>query len=287
MSSMNSLYVGLIEETGGDQPFVQTYWARGAQIGEAVDKMLEAARSNGLVNPVLMELDPYDIDNLPEELEEVGRGDVFWAEGRSYFEGDTGFAFPYGVIPSCLTDDNTENLDDITEEYSKEVDDDGLHTLVMNVSADRLFPVYERLLNKWDEFEVFWYCLHDHWQDEEQGMYVNDSLDTPEKITQHLREHWFDSVMNGFVTLTSFVKEGATNININDHKQIVVLTYSEEVSAMMEEFFEAEGVGRNDNMVSVVWGIHHWHYRPSQSLSRNSLSEYLLETGFRKWDPEG
>lgn len=119
------------------------------------------------------------------------------------------------------------------------------------------------------------------WDDAEDQIFENSDLNTPEAITEHLQAHRHDAVLNGFGTLTAYADEGATNVNISDHKRIVILTYSESVAAATEAALNDEGLSLHEDLVSFDNRIRHWHYRPSESLGRGDLIEHLTSCGFK------
>ena len=213
--------------------------------------------------------------------------DVFWSTTRYSFPHEPIFSFPAGIIASCVEVAQDDELDanDISTGYRRTKDNEGLIEIGINVERLELFPLYERLLKLRSSYEAFWYLLHDHWDDKPQEFLTTEALNSPDSILSHLRDHEHDSVLNGFVTLTSFLEEGATNLNISDHKRIVILTYSDEMALDYEEVLASNGVFKNDELVSFDQRVHHRHYRPTESLDRKALVCYLRNNGFSPWKP--
>jgi hypothetical protein len=282
-----TLFTCLVEERSTTEPFVQVYWARDEHLGGALEKMQSAARSNGLRDPALREADPYDLDNLIGEVEPSPSADVFWALTRHFFPPEPIFTLPYGVIGSCI--EGERDIGEIVAGYSLGKADSGLITLEVNASADELAPLYQEFLQAHPSYRVFWYLLHDHWLDDgsDSLFLINEGLNTPARIIDHLRQHERDSLMNGFVTLTAYLQEGSTNINISDHKRIVVVTYSDEIAAGYADLLDKSGYDRMDDLTSIDRGIHHWHFRHPGSRDRAALEHYLRELGFKDWKPKG
>lgn len=156
----------------------------------------------------------------------------------------------------------------------------------MNVAGPQLLPVYQRLLHLYGSYETFWYVIHNHWDEGTDQVYENPSLNTAAAIFEHLKAHPHDTVLNGHVTLTAYLDEGATNLNISDHKRIVILTYSDSVADAFEAEIRAAGFAHDEHLKSFDQRIHHWHYRPSKSLTRADLIRQLVTTGFQLWNPE-
>ena len=282
----DTLYTCLIEEQTADEAFVQVYWARGIRMGDAIEKSLCAARENGLTNPTVREVDPYDIENLEGEVYPSPEADVFFATTRYSFPPEPTFIFPTGIVPSCAEDDEANDVGEIRAGYRRSQDEEGLIEIGVNASEPDLLRLYERILRLHETYETFWYLIQDHWDDSEDQIYENSDLNTPEAIIEHLQAHRHDAVLNGFVTLTAYADEGATNVNISDHKRIVVLTYSDSVADVTEAALKDEGVSHHEDLVSFDHKIHHWHYRPSESLERGDLIAYLTSSGFKPWNPD-
>jgi hypothetical protein len=279
------LYACLIEEQTSDAAFIQFYWARASHLGAAIEKSLDAARKNGLTNPIAREADFYDIENLECEVYPDADADVFFATTRYSFPPESSFNFPRGIIPSFVEDEEADDVDDLRSGYQRTKFEDGLIKIGVNVCDSDLLSVYERLLLLHKVYKTFWYLIHDHWGDAENQIYENPELGTAAAIIKHLRTYPHDSVQNGFVTLTAYLAEGATNVNISDHKRIVILTYSDSVAGTFEARLKSLGFSHDENLVSFDYRMHHWHYRPSESFDRADLIEFLVAKGFKPWSP--
>lgn len=280
------LFTCLIEEMTSDEAFLQVYWARASHMGAAIEKMLAAARENGLTNPLPREADPYDIENLDVEVCPDPSSEVFFGTTRYSFPPEPAFEFPTGIIPSYCEDEDADEADGIRSGYGLSKDDEGLIEIGVNVSGSNLMSIFERLLKLHDTYETFWYLIHDHWGNTSDQFYENSTLKSPDAIIEHLRAHSHDAVMNGFVTLTAYIKDGATNLNISDHKRIVILTYSDAVADLFERALQDAGFEHDQHQVSFDHRIHHRHFRPSESLDRVDLIEHLTSIGFKPWNPK-
>jgi hypothetical protein len=287
MSAQQHLYSGLLEHQEDESAFVQMYWARGIHLGEAIEKMLAAAVENGVATPTLREAAPCESPPRDVEVYPSTRADVFFSTSRFSFPPEPSFELPAGIIPSSIPSQATDPLDadDIKPGYSREEQDGGLIEIGVNVDAKAVVPVYSKLLRMHDRYETFWYQLHDHWENGQTAFLENPALNQADKILKHLSENLPDSILNGFVTLTAYLGEGSTNINISDHKRIVILTYSQDVAAVLQDALEKEGYRDDPDLVSIDHRIHHWHYRGTQSLDRDSLVRHLKQQGFAPWQP--
>jgi len=278
----NTLYTALFEENDPVSPFIQVYWAYAEHIGEALEKMKKAALNNGLKKPIWKQLDPYDIDNLPENLKDVSKEEVFWDEDRLFFSPGDAFIFPYGVIPSCA--EGIFDPENMVTGYQVSVKPDGLLMLEANLPESRLVPMYLDLLHVFGDFRAFWYMIHEHWEGTEgDDMYLCERLKSAEDICRHLEDNAENSLYNGFCSLTAYVIEGSTNVSLTDHRRIVVFTYAREQLRRATDFFAGQGISDLGNLVTLDERIPHWHFRSPSSLGRRDLIQHLQSSGFALW----
>lgn len=259
------LFICLIEEQNTKEACFQMYWSRAQHMGIAIDLILDAAKKNGINNPIPRQCDPYDIENLTDEdkIEPGTDSNVFWSINRHFFPPESVFDLPVGVIASGIEGEieSEHDIDEIKSGYTFQTNE-GLTTIEVNVEAKKLVDLYQQLVKLNSSYRVFWYVLHSHWNDEKNDKFlVNEDLNTPDKIITHLTENEEDSIKNGYVTLTSYLDEGATNISITDHKRIAIRTYSELISTRIRKFLERQGYEKSNHLVSIDHRIHHWHYR--------------------------
>ena len=246
----------MIEEQSDENPFYQVYWSRATHMGEAIQQSLNAALENGLQNPLPCSCDYDNFDDIDEEVEPDSNSDVFWSITRNYFPLEESFVLPTGIIGAWP--DAEHDVTDITQGYTMDKTEDGMTTIYVNADREQLFPLYERLLRLNPTYKVFWYMLHDHWDDESEDRFlINEKLDSSEKIIEHLVEHESDSVQNGFVTLTAYLEQGATNLSISDHKRIVITTFSEEVARQYADLLDGSAYPKMSEMLSIEHKMHH------------------------------
>jgi hypothetical protein len=165
----DALYTCLIEDRTDDEAFVQVYWARANHLGSALEKMIAAARENGLTNPQAREADPYDIENLEGEVYPDPSSEAFFATTRYSFPPEPTFVFPTGIVPSCVEDEEANDVEDIRAGFRRSKDEDGLIEIGVNVPGSDLLFVYQRLLQIHGVYETFWYLI----QALQQNLWVN------------------------------------------------------------------------------------------------------------------
>lgn len=279
------LFRAMIQGEEADDSFYQVYWAHGDHLGDALPRIRAEARDNGVEAPVFVNADPFDIENLPDELGDVSGQDVF-STGRIYFPRTETFEFPCGIVPSWV--EGPHDPQEIRDGYAVNRAADGMVKIEVNVSGPKLRPLYYALIREWGDFRVFWYRIHTDYEHSEQGeMMVNETLSTAEAIIDHLEANALDSLDNGLCTLTAYVPEGGTNLNISDHKKIVVLTYDEANAARAIKFLDSHGYEKTEPFLTIDADMHHRHYRPEGSRDRPSLIEHLTAQGFKPWQPNG
>jgi hypothetical protein len=116
---------------------------------------------------------------------------------------------------------------------------------------------------------------------------VNEHIVTANRIGEFLND-WSGSVLrNGFVSITGYLEEGATNVSITDHKKIVALTYSSAVADQIVGLLPQMGYGEIDPFFTIDCEMHHWHYRDPNGSDYARLVDELMAAGFTPWTPSG
>ncbi|KAB8040829.1 hypothetical protein GCL60_02565 [Silvanigrella paludirubra] len=278
------LFYTLIEEDDPKTPFVQVYWAYAEHLGAALEKIYFAALKNGFKNPVWREADPTTEDALPDTFHLLNKNEVFWSESRNYFPPEEIIKLPYGVI--CSGIEGELFINEVKKGfniYKKE----NLYCLEVNISDAELAPLYFDILNEYNSFDAFWYTLHDYSGEENiNNLFVNEELNNAQKIIAHLNEDFNNGIKNGFCSITSFIKEGETNINISDHKKIVIMTYSLKILDIATKVLIDKGIMNLESLKSIDEGFYHWHFRSPNSLDRADLINKLKSLGFFEWIPD-
>jgi hypothetical protein len=279
------LYSCLIEEDEPLRPFVQMYWAYADELGEALESMVAAAALNGLGRPRCKRADPSDPAHLKRDLVRSADGHTLWSPTRYFFPPTVGFTPPYGVIASNV--DGPFDLDDIGVGYSRS-ESDGLICIETNTLENDLLDDYVSIVRALEPLRAFWVKLHDHWPPQlAEQILVNEHIVTANRIGEFLND-WSGSVLrNGFVSITGYLEEGATNVSITDHKKIVALTYSSAVADQIVGLLPQMGYGEIDPFFTIDCEMHHWHYRDPNGSDYARLVDELMAAGFTPWTPSG
>jgi hypothetical protein len=275
----------LVEWSEGDTSFFTNYWTWAEHIGDAIERIRAHARQIGTDDLIVVEIEPYDYENLPDETISEGNT-LFVSDTKHAFPTEQSFRLPYGVVLSAVK--GPHHSDESAIGHSIEEHEDGLIELAAVVEEQSLLSLYVRLAEQLPDIEVFWIKLHEEWEDPgTEAIYTNESLDDSRKIESFLLQNRLDTLSNGYVTITTYCDQGQTNLNISDHKMIVILSYDISLIDLMSQTLEGSGVPQREQLAKVDCEFYHWHFRHPQSKSRTELVASLEEKGVVKWDPEG
>lgn len=275
----------LIESPMPQDSFVQVYWAWADHLGEAIERVLRACDRMGISNAVAREADPYDFTTLPKHVIHDDKLGVFFGESRYYFPAEGSFTYPVGIIKSCRDGEFGDEL--IREGFSLSERDDGLYEVEAILERDRLFDTFVELVRRLPSIRVFWVKLSADWEGEShEEFWVNESLNTAGLIAGYLAAHAKDTINNGHVALTAYSHVGQTNLSMDSHKTVKVLTRSKRVRGSMASALRRLGFEEAVELHSLEYGYYHWHYRPARSKSRARLVTALKRAGFSTWHPD-
>lgn len=271
---------------GGDKPrdaFIQVFWIWARDIGDAIDRVAAVARdAEGIADPLPSEADRFDYASLPDDAREIGGTRVFTTGARFHYPADEPvFRLPRGVILSCL--DGDYDPDELRAGYCRR-DDDGLLCMDCVVPDGMLEEAFHAMVKALPSIRVSWIECSSEWEDAETAQfYSNEELNSPSRIRSFLRDETANVLRNGMVKFTVYSDVGQTNLLVTDHKELGLLTYSEEVADAMRRTLDRMGLEENNDLKSISRGLHHWHYRPADALPRLAFVEHLLAAGFSLW----
>ncbi|AFY68425.1 hypothetical protein Pse7367_0107 [Thalassoporum mexicanum PCC 7367] len=276
---MSQLYVGVVRWVVQDIGYLNTFWAWANHRGEAIHRMLGAAKRQKIHNPLVNRLDPFDPENLRADVLTDDYGITFYSEKAYSFVPGYSYKFPYGIVPSCIEGDNEP--DDIEPGWNVSVNADGLLDLTAVVEAKELLEIYGHLISLLPSIRVFWIRIVEDWEKYgQEQIFANESLNTPQLILDFIKGHSIDILQNGHLVLTCFSDVGATNLNLSDHKYIEALSYDKDVIAKLCLHLNDCGIGKLDDLLTINDRIHHWHYRHPAGKGRTDLINMLQNEGF-------
>jgi len=286
MSIRIDFYIVMMGWSEGETSCLQSFWAWGAHVGDALEKATQAARISGIEAPIVREVGLYDFSSLPESAVEDEDSQTYVDDTIHCYPTEYEYKLPYGVVKSSDYEDEDYDVTDITAGYERSSRDDLIEISVV-VAEEELVETYLELVKSLPAISVFWISLQEDWENEGKlEIYINQQLTSGAAIGEFIEAHSIDTLMNGHVTLTTYCEQGATNLNISDHKTIIALTYDSEIAANFCDVLDKRGIVARDKLPSIMFDFGHWHYRHPDSLDRPGLIEMLKHTGFEYWEPD-
>jgi hypothetical protein len=270
----------MIESIGPVQSYYQLCWSPATHIGVAIDRALSACVHLGIDNPIAREAD--FVDSLPANAVRKRQLKIWYAPTRYYFPSEKAFVAPAGIIAS--SEDGETDYKQIRAGFSLSKTAEGIFEVEAAIERDKLFDVYVELLKRLRSIKVFWIKLAADWEDRDREVFwTNENLNTIDSIRSFLTNHSTDTIVNGYVALTTYGAVGQTNLTIDTHKTIKILTKSARVQREMAASLKRCGFNELPEFHSLEHGYYHWHYRPTRSKSRKRLIAGLKNWGFKLW----
>jgi hypothetical protein len=279
------LFRVMIESIEPERSFFQVFWSSATHIGAAIDTIVSACVRMGIRNPSAREADCVEFDSLPENAVHDKRLNIWYGPGRSYFLTEKAFIAPAGIVESIQKGEDDYEL--IREGFRLPEIEEGIYEVEATIERDKLFDTFVELMKHLPAIRVFWIKLAADWEDQNrQEFWTNENLNTVESITSFLTAHWDDTVANGHVALTAYGEPGQTNLTIDTHKTIKVLTKSATIQQEMASALKSLGFEELPEFHSLEYCFYHWHYRPTRSKSRAGLVAAMKKWGFSLWKDE-
>lgn len=281
---MTQFYAALLEWSDDHLSYVRVFWAWATHMGEALDKMIACALRQQIPSPIPCQLDPYDFETLPEDVTTDDDGETYIADAVFSFPPEPSYMLPYGVIASGV--EGEHDIDEIRIGYLVKSNPQGLAKLTAIVHAEDLVPFYIQMLSLLPGIRVFWVQIQADWEQTNHAeFYVHEGLATVQAIQGWLEQHYTDMVLNGHLILTTYTEQGETNVSLTDHKLLQVVGYDSELIHRLSTFLSQEQIPAIEELVTIEYGIYHWHYRHPASKTRPELIAMLKGQGFTHWNP--
>lgn len=277
-----TLYTAMVDHAEDGKGILQVFWSEADTIGEALARIGSALPLAGFPEPWhISELDPYRTP-LPS-IANVVCPSVWCADTRHGFPQEYTFCLPVGVIKSC--EDGKFELRQIRPGYCCRETGDSI-VIDAVVAKEDLLDRYLAVVALFGQYRVSWFKFQPGWEKGGDATYVNEAINDARLLGELLADQRQDLFENGHLTVTAFVQEGSTNINLTDHKTIEVWTTSRDIANRVVGVLQASGLPALDPLISIEAGFHHWHYRPHGSRSRPELIDGLKSLGFSAWQPK-
>lgn len=270
----------MIESVEREHSFFQNFWSPATHIGEAIDSVLSACVRIGINQPIAIEADYVAFNSLPENAVRVNKLRVWHAPERHYFPNEKAFIPPVGIIESSQKGEYDYEL--IREGFSLNTTEDDIYEVEAAIERDKLFDTFVELMKVLPSIRLFWIKLAADWEEQNQEeFWTNENLNTAELIVSFLKTNFNDTVANGYVALTVYSDSGETNLNIDTHKTIKVLTKSTLIQREMADALKRMGFDELHEFHSLEYCFYHWHYRLTRTKSRSKLIAALKKWGFK------
>jgi hypothetical protein len=274
-------YRVLIESVEPKQSFVQVFWCSAKHPGQAIDAVFRACARLGINNPIVSELDYLDLNTIPDDSFHEKKSNVWCAMERYTFPTEKTFIAPLGIVGT--SEQGEHEYEQIREGFQLTKSDD-IYEIEAVVERDNLLKTFFELAMRLPSIKVFWIRVAPDWEDRGwEQLWTNDKLNIIESISSFLASHFNDTVANGHVALTVYSDAGQTNLTIDTHKTIVVLTKSKKMQDRMAAGFRKMRFEELSKFYSLRYDYHHYHYRPTRSKSRRRLVAALKRSGFKLW----
>ena len=284
-STNEDYYWVMIESVEPEYSFFQTFWTPAPHPGHAIDSVLRACAHLGIRNPIAIELDLSAPDLVPDKSFLEEKTNVYYALERYSFPTEKSFIPPFGIIGSRGKGKHGYNR--IREGFFLEKQEPNIYEVEAVVERDNLLNTFFELIKRLPSIQVSWIRIAADWENRgREQFWTNEDLNSIESITSYLTTNFSDTVANGHVAFTVYSDVGQTNLSIDTHKTIVVLTKSAKVQQRMAAGFRRLGFPELSKFYSLKYNYHHWHYRPTRSKSRERLVAALKRSGFTLWRDE-
>lgn len=275
----------LVESKETDtESFLQYFWTWAEHIGIALSKVANAAKKQGIDNPYCSEIALYDFDDFDtssDELKQIEDTDIFVSTTRHYYPTEPCLRLADGVVGAMQ--DGDFDAEDLQAGFDAYLDDE-FYCINAVLEQEQILPLFLKLSATLPNIKVCWVVVTDAWEDTDVNQFwANTALNNMVSIKPFLEYTKKNILKNGLVSFTVFSDEGATNLSITDHKEIRLVTHSEQVQQTMVQTLLASNIQQSNELNSISGGFHHWHYQQADSLNRTDFIQFLQAEGFTFW----
>lgn len=258
------------------------FYAYGNHLGEAIANVLAAAAANGFKEPHIIEADMADSADLANDGDLVPVNENVYMQKETFSypieEGEHEFILPAGIIKA----EEEGELDyDLIEEgfaaYDK--DKNGLFSSDLVVSEARALSTLFKLIEFLPGVAGLTIVIKKHWEDQKNERWTSSAHTSKELVLDFLEKNTANVLQNGFLDCSVHATSGAT-ITFDEHKKIHFATSDKKTFESYLDTLYKLKFEHIDDLQSIEYGYHHWHYRPANSLSRQEFITMLRTNGF-------
>ena len=263
---------------------VGNFFSYGEHCGDALAKAFICAQEKNFHNPYVSEaarLDDVVSFEKPNDLVKLS-DQVYMKPTLSSLpieDPDKDFIPPVGVVKGTEEGEFPYNL--IKEGFvAYEKDEDGFYQFELVVEKDNLIDVFLETISFLPGVDGFWIYIWDHWDEQQEELWIAEDFDTEEAVIGFLLQHQADTLENGHIDCVVHYLEGETNLTLDEHKKIRLSTkdgdlFNDFIKQVMDLGFE-----QLEDLYSLEFDYPHLHYRPADSLPREGFKELLAEMNF-------
>ncbi|ERN39817.1 hypothetical protein KR51_00037330 [Rubidibacter lacunae KORDI 51-2] len=278
---MTGFYMSLLRSTDQKKSSLKMFYVRSDKIDFAIEKILSTAVQLGLKSPVLVHIDPCRFDQLDPNLVSSVNDEVYVSKNSYSFPTEPIYFPSYGVVSSFREGSNT--VYDIKPGWKLKKIRDCIYELLINVSPQDLASIYFLFLKNFISIKAFWVTLSKDWDDfEADEYYVSKDLANYRDIRSFIENNFIDVVSNGHVGIATYLSQGSTHFNIENHKYIRVLSKDLNTIKVFCHILEKNSISNNNDFVCFDNNIYHWHYMDARGKERSAFSDFLVDQGFKK-----
>ena len=276
---------GKADETHG---VFTTFFARAHHLGEAWDKVREAAITEGIRDPVLLEAgESARLKNKRYEFEYVRLAQSIWRLPVDNLypldDPETGFVTPLGVVPAESNDDLP-----LRSNFAIEVVQENRFMLELAASRDEILPALFKAVRLLPDIVGLGIGIAHHWDDDLNEFWMNKtSFKSAQDVESFLNKERLNTLGNGYLDLVVFARDGDTRLILNEHKILEFDTPDKTLFSRFVAACSSWGFERLEKCVTIEFDHFHWHYRPGASLNRKAFIKFLKTQGFElkdKWE---
>jgi hypothetical protein len=278
----------LDKETGA----YANFYTYGTHLGDALSRTIQASSLIDLSNVSVIETTRLDNADekfqLPDESKQLNEF-VYFKEGLSCYDLDDDepqFISPTGVLKS--TDDGEHDYDLIKENfvaYGK--NEEGIFEFELVVGKELLIETFITTIDFLPSVDGFWIYVWNHWDSKKTELWTAKHFVDKGTVIQFLREYKTSTLENGFIDCVVHSLTGQTNLTLDEHKKIQLHTKDTDLFNDFGKKIINLGFEQTKDFYNLEFGYHHWHYRPADSLDRDSFIKLLGRERFElidTWD---
>ncbi len=128
--------------------------------------------------------------------------------------------------------------------------------------------------------DSFWIYIQNHWDDAKTELWVAKHFVDKKAVVNFLTSNKTSTLENGLIDCVVHSLAGQTNLTLDDHKKIQLHTKDESLFDHFGKKIMGLGFEQTKDFYNLEFGYHHWHYRPGDSLGRETFKELLKSKGF-------